>query len=107
MQRHLQEYFQLPGHTGFSQDTYVTLTDKTDPRAPTKREHYWILTLKTKAPMGLMLKVLTELPSYIFILQIFIFVDLDGLLQDYSRFIWIVTFVLFYHLRQYLYLSGS
>ena len=86
---------------------YVTLIDKTDPRAPTKREHYWILTIKTKAPMGLMLKVLTELPSYIFILQIFIFVDLDGLLQDYSRFIWIVTFILFYHLRQYLYLSGS
>ena len=106
MQRHLREYFQLPGHTGFSQDTYVTLIDKTDPRAPTKREHYWIFTLKTKAPMGLMLKVLTELPSYIFILQIFIFVDLDGLLQDYSRFIWIVTFILFYHLRQYLYLSG-
>ena len=57
---------------------YVTLIDKTDPRAPTKREHYWILTLKTKAPMGLMLKVVTELLSYIFILQIFILVDLDG-----------------------------
>ena len=23
MQRHLQEYFQLPGHTGFSQDTML------------------------------------------------------------------------------------
>ena len=46
MQRHLYEHFQL-------QDTYVTLIDKTDPRAPTKREDYWIHTLKTKAPMGL------------------------------------------------------
>ena len=53
MQRHLYEHFELPGHTGFLQDTYVTLIDKTDPRAPTKREDYWIHTLKTKAPMGL------------------------------------------------------
>ena len=53
MQKYLYEHFQLPGHTGFLQDTYVTLIDKTDPRAPTKREDYWIHTLKTKAPMGL------------------------------------------------------
>ena len=32
---------------------YVTLIDKTDPREPTKREDYWIHTLKTKAPMGI------------------------------------------------------
>ena len=31
----------------------VTLTDKTDPSCPTKRENYWIDTLKIKAPMGL------------------------------------------------------
>ena len=30
----------------------VTLINKTDPRAPTKRD-YWIHTLKTKAPMRL------------------------------------------------------
>ena len=53
MQRHLFEYFQPSGHTSFLQDTYVTLIDKTDPRAPTKHEDYWIDTLKTKAPMGL------------------------------------------------------
>ena len=45
--------FQLPSHTGLLQDTYVTLIDKSDPRAPTKREDYWFHTLKTKAPMGL------------------------------------------------------
>ena len=40
IQRHFDEHFQLPGHTGFFQDTYVTLIDNTDPRAPTKREDY-------------------------------------------------------------------
>ena len=35
MQRHFYEHFQLPGHTGFLQDTYVTLIVKKDPRAPT------------------------------------------------------------------------
>ena len=29
MQRHLYEYFQLPGHAGFLQDAYITLIDKT------------------------------------------------------------------------------
>ena len=53
MQSHLYEHFQLSGHTGFLQDTYVTFIDKTDPRAPTKHEDYWVHTLKTKAPMGL------------------------------------------------------
>ena len=56
MKGNLYEYFQLPGHTGFWQDTYVTLIDKTDPRAPTKPEDYWIHNLKTKAPMGLNVK---------------------------------------------------
>ena len=53
MQRHLYEHFQLPGHTVFLQGIYVFLIDKTDPRATTKREDYWIHTLKTKAPIGL------------------------------------------------------
>ena len=53
MQKHLYEHFDLPGHTSFSEDVKVTLIDKTDPRNPTKREDYWIYTLKTKAPMGL------------------------------------------------------
>ena len=79
MQRHIYEHFQLPGHAGFLQDTYVTLIDKTDSRAPTKREDYWIHTLKTKAACDLMLKVVTELLSYIVIVQLFLFLDLDGL----------------------------
>ena len=39
--------------TGFLNDISVTLIDKTDPTDPTKREDYWIHTLKTKAPLGL------------------------------------------------------
>ena len=60
MQRHLYEHFQVPGHTGLF-------------------EHYWIHTLKTKAPIGLMLKVVTELLSYIVIEQLFLFLDLGGM----------------------------
>ena len=44
-------FFKIPGHTGFF--TYVTLIGETNTRAPTKREDYWIHTLKTKPPMGL------------------------------------------------------
>ena len=63
MQRHLYEHFQLPGHTGFLQDTYVTLIGKTDPRIPTKHEDYWIHTFKTKAPIGLNVEGGLRLPS--------------------------------------------
>ena len=38
MQRHLHEYFNLSSHSGFLNDVSVTLTDKTDPKDPTKRE---------------------------------------------------------------------
>ena len=79
MQRHLNEHFQLPGRTGFLQANYVTLIDKTDPKAHTKREDYWIHTLKTKAPIGLNVNVVTELLSYIVIVQLILFLDLDGL----------------------------
>ena len=51
MQRHLYEHFNLPGLSGFLNDVSVTL--KTDPKDPAKRENDWIHTLKTKAPLGL------------------------------------------------------
>ena len=79
MQRHLCEHFQLPGQMSFLQDTYVTLIDKTGPRAPTKREDYWIHTLRQKHLWDLMLKVVTELLVYIVTVQLFLFLDLDGL----------------------------
>ena len=48
----MYEYFNLPGHSGFLNDVSVTLIDKTVPMNPTKREDYWIPTLKTKATLG-------------------------------------------------------
>ena len=51
MQRHLYEYFNLTGQSGFLNDASVTLIGKTDPKDPTKQEGYWIYTLKTKAPL--------------------------------------------------------
>ena len=53
MQRHLYEHFSLPHHSRFLNDVSVTLTDKAEPKDPTKREDYCIHTLKTKAPLGL------------------------------------------------------
>ena len=56
MQRHLYKHFQLLGHTGFLQDTYVTFIEKINPRVSMNPEDYWIHTLKIKAPMGLNVK---------------------------------------------------
>ena len=53
MQRHLYEYFNLPGQAGFLNDASVTLIDKTDPKDPTKRDDYWNHTLNTKPPLGI------------------------------------------------------
>ena len=59
MQKQLYEPFDLRGHTSFLEDVTVTLIDKTDSRNPTERENYWIYTLKTKAPMGLIWKMVS------------------------------------------------
>ena len=53
MQRHLYEHFNLPGHSGFLNEVSVTFIDKTGPKDPTKRQDFWIQTLKTKAPLEL------------------------------------------------------
>ena len=45
MQQHLFKHFQSPGLTGFIEDVYITLIDKT--------EDYWRQTLKTLAPHNL------------------------------------------------------
>ena len=58
MQEHLYinilyKYFESEGHTKFLDDVSRTLIDKTDGSNPTKRENYWMRTLKTFAPYGL------------------------------------------------------
>ena len=52
-QEHIFRHFQEKGHTGFLNDVSIRLIDKTDGSNPTKREDYWIKTLKTNIPYGL------------------------------------------------------
>ena len=53
MQQHLYEHFASEGHCSFLEDVTITFIDKTDPKDPNRREHYWRHTLKTMAPLGL------------------------------------------------------
>ena len=53
MQQHLFEHFSSEGHTSILDDVSIIFTDKTDPKDPNKREHYWRHILKTMAPQGL------------------------------------------------------
>ena len=51
MTQDLLEHFSTKGHNSFLDDVSVIFIDKTDPKDPKKREHYW--TLKTIATHGL------------------------------------------------------
>ena len=53
MQEHLYKDFESECHSGFRNDVYVILIDKTDGSNPTLTEIYWMRTLKTIAPYGL------------------------------------------------------
>ena len=53
MQQHLFEHFASEGHCSFLEDVTIIFIDKTDPKDPNRREHYWRHTLKTMAPLGL------------------------------------------------------
>ena len=50
MQQHLFEHFSSEGHNSFLDDVSIIFIDKTDPKDPNKREHYWQHTLKTMTP---------------------------------------------------------
>ena len=52
-QKFLQSHFSQPDHKGFLKDVEVRLIDKTQGSDPTKREFYWIKTLKTLYHDGL------------------------------------------------------
>ena len=53
MQQHLYEHFANEGHCSFLEDVTITFINKTDPKDPNRREHYWRHTLKIVAPLGL------------------------------------------------------
>ena len=55
-QQFLQNHFLQDNHHGFLEDFKVTLIDKTQASEPTKREYYWMRTLKTLYPDGLNLE---------------------------------------------------
>ena len=53
MQEHLYKHFKSERHSGFRHDVSVILIDKAGCSNSTKRETYWMRTLKTIAPYGL------------------------------------------------------
>ena len=53
MPQHLFEYFASEGHCSYLEDVTIIFADKTDPKDPNQREHYWRHTLKTMAPLCL------------------------------------------------------
>ena len=58
-------HFQTAGHSGFIDDTEIRFIDKTDPSDPSRREDFWIDTLKTRYPQGLKI-ILTHTIIYCF-----------------------------------------
>ena len=52
-QKFLETYFLQDDHKVFLEDVEVRLIDKTQGSDPTKREYYWMRTLKTLHPDGL------------------------------------------------------
>ena len=59
-QQFLQNHFLQDDHHGFLEDVEVTLIDKTQASDLTKREYYWMRTLKTLYPDGLNLESITK-----------------------------------------------
>ena len=55
-QKDLHEHFLQDDHHGFLHDTQATLTDKTQASDTTKREYFWMRTLKTYYPYGLIIE---------------------------------------------------
>ena len=53
LQKHFHKYFESERHSGFRDDVSVILIDKYEGSNSTKRETYWMGTLKTIAPYGL------------------------------------------------------
>ena len=53
MQQHLFVHFASEVHSSFLEDVTIIFINKTDPKDPNWREHYWRHTLKTMAPLRL------------------------------------------------------
>ena len=53
MQQYLYEHLYSKSHNGFLWNVSTSLIDKTDGFQPKKREIYWMMNLKTLAPLGI------------------------------------------------------
>ena len=53
LNKFLQSHFLQDDHKGFLEDVEVRLIDKAQGSDPTKREYYWMRTLKTLYPADL------------------------------------------------------
>ena len=53
MQEHSFEHFANEGHCSFLEDVTITFIDKTDPKDPNWREHYWRHVFQTMVPLDL------------------------------------------------------
>ena len=53
MQEYLYSYSESEGHNRFPEDVSITHTDKTEGYDRTKRETFWMRSLKTLPPYGL------------------------------------------------------
>ena len=60
-QKLYQSHFLQGDHQGFLKYVEVWLIDKTQASDPTKREFYWMRTLTTLYPDGLILKVTIDI----------------------------------------------
>ena len=75
MQRHLYKHFQLPGHTGHTVFLLLSLM-RLILEHPLSMKITGFIPLRQKYQRDLILKVVTELLSYIVIEQRFLFLDL-------------------------------
>ena len=53
MQKYLHDHFLSEDHDGLLNNVKITLTDKTDPSDPDRREEFWRNKLHTLAPLDL------------------------------------------------------
>ena len=96
MQRHLYEHFQLPGHTGFCIIPMLLTLTRAILGHPLSVKIIGFIPLRQKHLWQLILKMFTEVLSYIVIVQLFLFLVFDGLFWDYSSTIWfVIRFILF------------
>ena len=80
-QKYLHEHFLQDDHHGFLNDAQVTLIDKTQASDTTKREYFWMRTLKHTSNMVWILR--RHISGWYYV----------GLLHDFVRFIEALGFI--------------